>query len=148
MFLQIKDMNDQKVIFTGFYGIFIITFISLISSLLVAHNFIHNILLHSIGILFFPIFECKKQKKNFLKIIFIISFFVISALLISKTHDDFSYYHLPFTKYLTEHKVIFGLGNLGHGYNFVSSLFFKFNFLFAFTRIFYISFYIDIFNFF
>ncbi len=148
-FAKINDMNDQKVIFTGFYGIFIITFISLITSLLVAHNFIHNILLHFIGILFF-IFLNAKNKKNFLKIIFIISFFVISALLISKTHDDFSYYHLPFTKYLTEHKVIFGLGNLGHGYNFVSSLFFLNStfylpliefFTFHFTLIFFLIFF-------
>ena len=148
-FAKINDMNDQKVIFTGFYGIFIITFISLITSLLVAHNFIHNILLHFIGILFF-IFLNVKNKKNFLKIIFIISFFVISALLISKTHDDFSYYHLPFTKYLTEHKVIFGLGNLGHGYNFVSSLFFLNStfylpliefFTFHFTLIFFLIFF-------
>ncbi len=49
---------------------------------------------------------------------------MLSALLISKTHDDFSYYHLPFTKYLTEQKIIFGMGNLGHGYKLISSLFF------------------------
>ena len=44
--------------------------------------------------------------------------------MISKTHDDFSYYHLPFTKYLTEHKIIFGMSNIGHGYKLISSLFF------------------------
>ena len=49
---------------------------------------------------------------------------MLSALLISKTHDDFSYYHLPFTKYLTEQKIIFGMGHLNHGYNLLSSLFF------------------------
>ena len=49
---------------------------------------------------------------------------LLSALLISKTHDDFSYYHLPFTKYLTEQKIIFGMGHLNHGYNLLSSLFF------------------------
>ena len=41
--------------------------------------------------------------------IFFISVAVFSALLISKTHDDFSYYHLPFTKYLTWF-VLFMLG--------------------------------------
>ena len=49
----IKNMNDPKVIYTGFYGLFAITFISIISSLFVPHNFIHNILLHLIGVLFF-----------------------------------------------------------------------------------------------
>ena len=122
-FGKIKDMRDQKVIYIGFYGLFSLTFISLISSLLVAHNFLHNIFLHLIGILLF-LFLKAKNKKNYFKIIFFISILAISALLISKTHDDFSYYHLPFTKYLTEHKVIFGIGNLGHGFNFVSSLFY------------------------
>ncbi len=95
----------------------------MISSLFVPHNFIHNIILHIIGVLFF-IFLKIKNKKDYSKSIFLISLFVLSALLISKTHDDFSYYHLPFTKYLTEHKVIFGMGNLGHGYKLISSLFF------------------------
>ena len=118
-----KDMNDQKVIYIGFYGLFLLTFISLISSLFLAHNFTHNVLLHLIGILSF-FFLRVKNKKNYLKIIFLISLFTLSALLISKTHDDFSYYHFTFTKYLTEQKVIFGMGIIGHGYKLLSSLFF------------------------
>ena len=122
-FGAIKSMNDQNTIYIGFYGLFFITFISLISSLFVPHDFTHNILLHLSGFLSF-IFLKVENKKKYLKIIFLISIFTISALLISKTHDDFSYYHLPFTKYLTEQKVIFGMGNLLHGYKLISSLFF------------------------
>ena len=122
-FGAIKDLEDQKIIYIGFYGLFSLTIISLITSLFVPHDFIHNLLLHLFGILFF-IFHKFEYKKEYLKIIFIISLFTISALLISKTHDDFSYYHLPFTKYLTEHKIIFGMGNLLHGYKLLSSLFF------------------------
>ena len=122
-FGTIKDMREQKVIYTGFYGLFLITFISLITSLFLSHNFIHNILLHLIGVLSF-VFLRVKNKKNYLKIIFLISLFTLSALLISKTHDDFSYYHFTFTKYLTEQKVIFGMGIIGHGYKLLSSLFF------------------------
>ena len=59
-----------------------------------------------------------------MKYIILISILVFSAVLISKTNDDFSYYHLPFTKYLTEQKIIFGMGHLSHGYNLLSSLFF------------------------
>ena len=91
--------------------------------MLVPHNFIHNILLHLIGILLFVSFKVENKKK-YLKIIFLISIVTISALLISKTHDDFSYYHLPITRYLTEQKIIFGTANLGHGYKLISSLFF------------------------
>ncbi len=122
-FGSIRNLNSQKSIYIGFYGLFLITLISLITSLLVPHNFIHNILLHLLGILFF-IFLKAENKKQYLKIIFLISFFIISALLISKTHDDFPYYHLPFTRYLTEQKVIFGIGNLQHGFKLISSLFF------------------------
>ena len=118
-----QDMKDQKVIFTGFYGLLLLTFISLITSLFLAHNFTHNILLHLIGVLLFILLKIKNKKK-YLNIIFLISLFTISALLISKTHDDFSYYHFTFTKYLTEQKVIFGMGIIGHGYKLLSSLFF------------------------
>ena len=101
----------------------ILTLISLCSSLFLPHNFIHNIILHLIGVLLF-IFVDIENKKNYLKFILLISLFVFVALLISKTHDDFSYYHLTFTKYLTEQKVIFGMSNLGNGYKLLSSLFF------------------------
>ena len=119
----IKDMSNQKSIYIGFYGLFLITIISLITSLFMPHNFLHNIVLHILGISFF-IFLKVKNKNEYLKVIFLISFFIISALLISKTHDDFPYYHLPFTRYLTEQKVIFGIGNLQHGFKLISSLFF------------------------
>ena len=122
-FGPIKDMADQKAIYIGFYGLFLLTLISLLTSYFFSHDFIHNILLHSIGILSFIFFRVK-NKLNYLRTIFLISIFVFSALLISKTHDDFSYYHLPFTKYLTEQKIIFGMGHLNHGYNLLSSLFF------------------------
>ena len=74
----------------------------------------------------FFIFFFSSFKKNikFYKHIFYISIFLIPLLLISKTHDDFSYYHYPFTKFLTENHVIFGMGHLNLGYNFLSSLFF------------------------
>ena len=119
----IKDFNDESTIYIGFYGLFLITFISLISSLLFPHNQIHNLALHIFGIVCFFSFKIK-NKKNYLKIIILISLVTFAALLISKTHDDFSYYHLPFTKYLTENKIIFGMGNINHGYNLLSSLFF------------------------
>ncbi len=119
----IINYNDQKVIYTGFYGLFLLTFVSILTSLFFPHNFTHNLLLHFFGISSFLIIKVK-EKKKYLKTIFFISIFTILAILISKTHDDFSYYHLPFTKYLTEHKVIFGMGNISHGYKLLSSLFF------------------------
>ena len=122
-FDNFKKFEDQTIIYIGFYGLFFLTIISLITSLFVSHNFIHNSLLHLIGISSLILIRFKNKKK-YLKNILFISIFTISALLISKTHDDFSYYHLPFTRYLAEQKIIFGMGLLSHGYKLISSLFF------------------------
>ena len=123
LFFKSYKSKNTNTIFLGFYGLFSLTFISIFSSFFFAHNFIHNIAIHLLGVLLFFLIKMK-EKKTFLKIIFYISLILISALFISKTHDDFSYYHLPFTNYLIEQKIIFGIGNLGHGYNLLSSLFF------------------------
>ena len=122
-FKKINDLDDKNSIFIGFYGLFFLTFISLFSSLIIQHNFFHNVVLHIIGILLL-LFLPSKNKKKYILFLFFLAIILFSALLISKTHDDFSYYHLPFTKYLTEHKIIFGMGHLNHGYNLLSSIFF------------------------
>jgi len=122
-FSKIINFDNENIIHFGFFGLFSLTFISIFSSLFFSHNFIHNLIIHIAGILYFIIIKAK-NKNNYLKLIFYISVILLSALFISKTHDDFSYYHLPFTNYLTEQKVVFGMGNIGHGYNLLSSLFF------------------------
>ena len=65
----------------------------------------------------------KKINLDFKKyhLIFVLLFV---GLLISRNHDDFSYYHLTYSLGLTENKLILGLGNLGHGYTHHSSIFF------------------------
>jgi len=123
LFLRNVFFDDNISVYTGFYGLTFLTLISLFTSYFVPHNFYHNLAIHSIGFFYFFINVFKKDKK-FLKYIFIISLFTISALIISKTNDDLSYYHLPFTKYITEHKIIFGMGHLNHGYNLLSSIFY------------------------
>ena len=122
VFSKIKNYSFNLE-FNGFYGLFGLTLVSLITSIFLAHNFIHNSILLSFGFFYFFFSDIYKNKR-YIKNIFIISVLVFSALLISKTHDDFSYYHLPFTKYLTEHHIIFGMGHLNLGYNFISSLFY------------------------
>ncbi len=121
--LDKKNINENIDVYTGFYGLMFLTLISLITSYFVQHNYYHNIILHGLGFIYF-FFSNFRSRKKFYKHIFYISIFLFSILLISKTHDDFSYYHLPFTKFLTEHHIIFGMGHLNLGYNFLSSLFF------------------------
>jgi len=117
------NKKGDNLIYTGFYGLMFVTLISLITSYFIPHNFYHNLILHSSGFLYL-FFNFNQKDRNYLKYIFYISLFTTSALMISKTNDDFSYYHFPFTKYLTEQKIIFGMGNLNHGFNLLSSLFF------------------------
>ena len=123
IFIKKVDVNENISIYTGFYGLMFLTLISLFTSYFVKHDFYHNIIMHGIGFLYF-FFSVLNKNKIYCKYIFYISIFFILVLLISKTHDDFSYYHFPFTKFLTENHIIFGMGNLNLGYNFLSSLFF------------------------
>ena len=141
-FSKLESFENENFVLIGFYGLFLLTLISLVSNLFFPHNFIHNILIHGIGLVSLVSLKVKK-KKLYLKYIFLISLFTVSALLISKTNDDFSYYHLPFTKYLTEHKIIFGMGHLNHGYNLLSSLFFL-NSIFYLPKIEFYSFHFTI----
>ena len=118
--VYLKNSIDINI-YTGFYSLALLTIVSLITSLFVPHNYLHNLIIFFFGLfLFFKNFYFNKN----LRYIFLISFFLLSALFISKTNEDFPYYHLPYTMYLVENKIIFGMGNLVHGYNYFSSLFF------------------------
>ena len=123
IFLNNINFKEDIDIYVGFYGLMFLTLISLFTSFFLKHSFYHNIFIHLIGVFYFFNLSVIKNL-NYYKYIFYISIFLIPVLLISKTHDDFSFYHYPFTKFLTENHVIFGMGNINVGYNFLSSLFF------------------------
>ena len=53
--------------------------------------------------------------------IFIILFL---GIMMYKTHDDFPYYHFPYTYYLTQSDLHIGVGNFGHGFRTSSSIFY------------------------
>ena len=57
------------------------------------------------------------------KIVIIIFTLLFISLLISKTNEDFGYYHLPNSIQFAQQKLQFGIGNLNHGFKHVSSLF-------------------------
>jgi hypothetical protein len=117
-----KSVNNGLICFLGF---FVITLLSYISIFFFKHGFFHNLLVHFVGVILFIFLIYKKiLHKNFIINLFKISLLVFLGLFISKTNDDFPYYHLPFTMILVENKIQFGLGNLNTAYNHVSSLFF------------------------
>ena len=120
--VRYKSVNKGLICFLGF---FIITLFSYISIFFIKHGFFHNFIIHIIGvILFFILVNQKVLDRKFIVNLFKISLLVFLGLLISKTNDDFPYYHLPFTMILVENKIQFGIGNLNTAYNHISSLFF------------------------
>ena len=120
--VRIKSLNKGLICFLGF---FIVTLISYISIFFFKHGFYHNFIIHITGVILFFIFVNNKiLDRGFIANLFKISLLVFLGLFISKTNEDFPYYHLPFTMILVENKIQFGLGNLNTAYNHISSLFF------------------------
>ena len=113
----------------GLSGILLMTILSYFTNLLVPHGFIHNSFFLVIGLFAFFFISKKKLFKKKIKLILLVSSFLFIGILMYKTHDDFFYYHFPYTISLIEFKKIFGLGNLEHGFRTPSSIFY-FNSLF------------------
>ena len=60
---------------------------------------------------------------NIKKLLIVFSILTIFILL-AKNHDDFPYYHFPYTHLLTEYSNMIGLGNFNHGFRTHSSIFY------------------------
>ena len=90
------------------------------------HGYIHNIVILTIGIISFIFFFFKKKKifEKYLNYICLIFGILIIAFLTTKTHDDFPYYHFPYTYYLTQENLMIGVGNLVHAFRTPSSIFY------------------------
>ena len=120
------NSNYQDSSFNGLIGIAFLILLSYLTNIFFSHNYLHNFLTIFLGLGIF-IYDFKK---NFSKriveyrdvtIIFIIIFI---GILMFKNHDDFYYYHFPYTQILTNYNKIFGLGNLNHGFRTASSIFY------------------------
>ena len=110
-----KKNISQNFGYLGFLGLFFLTLYSYISHLLFIHSKTHNFFIIIIGIIFFILnFKKKYRQKKDLIILFSTFILLFSGLLIIKNHDDFSYYHFPYTYYLTQHTLSFGIGQFGH----------------------------------
>jgi hypothetical protein len=124
--LFLKDLKKLNFGYLGIIGFFFIVLLSMISSLFVPHNYIHNTILHSIGLLIFFINILNNDIRNIKNLKKIILIFLIfgSGIYLFKNHDDFPYYHLTYALNLSENGFIIGLGHLGHGFRTMSSLFY------------------------
>ena len=137
-----KKPIGKNLGFTGLLGIFFLILYSYISHYFFAHDIYHNSIIMFIGfVLFILIYKEILIKKNLLILISLLLISFIS-LLIYKTHDDFHYYHFPYSYYLTQHSTLIGIGQFNHGFRTPSSIFYL-NSLFFLPIIKYFSFYIS-----
>ena len=100
--------------------------LSFFTHFFLSHNYFHNSLILILGFVCFliTIFKKKKLPIKSLKNFSIIFFILVFGLLAAKTHDDFPYYHFPYTYYLTQENLIIGTGILNHGFRTPSSIFY------------------------
>jgi len=118
--------NDQDIDFQGFNGIALLIIISYLTNFFFPHNFLHNsiVVLFGLSIFLFDIIKNYKKKIKEHKLIILIFSIIFIGLLMYKNHDDFYYYHFPYTLILTNFEKIYGLGNLNHGFRTPSSIFY------------------------
>ena len=120
------NSNYQASSFDGLLGIAILILLSYSSNIFFPHNYLHNSIIIFFGIFIFiydliknfsiRIFEYKELTFLF--------FLIFIGILLYKNHDDFYYYHFPYTLILTDFEKIFGLGNLNHAFRTPSSIFY------------------------
>ena len=122
--------NKKCLGYSGLIGVFFLTIYSYLSNFFYAHSIYHNLIILFVGLILLYLSYIKrlflKTEIKFLVILFSVIFI---SFLISKTHDDFPYYHFPYTYYLTQNSSIIGIGSFNHGFRTPSSLFY-FNSLF------------------
>ena len=121
-----KEKENYNFGYLGIYGLIILILYSYIINFAFSPSLAHNIILFSLGFANFIFFIKEKFNKiNIeLKKFFLIFLILFIAILISKTHDDFSYYHFPYTYSLINNDFIVGIGILNHGFRTPSSIFY------------------------
>ena len=125
LFTKILNFNTLNYGFLGLVGISFLTFISYASSLFLPHGYIFNSIVLFVGLVGF-IFLNKSDidfKNNLIKTLLIFLILVI-FIYVKKNHDDFPYYHYPYSYLLTQIEHPLGLGQLNNGFRNHSSLFF------------------------
>ena len=124
--VTIFNSNYQVSSFDGLIGISILILISFTTNLFFPHNLIHNSIVITFGLFLF-IFDLKNNFSNRIKeikLILLVFSIIFIGILLYKNHDDFYYYHFPYSLILTNFEKIFGLGNLNHGFRTPSSIFY------------------------
>ena len=118
------NISIEEIGFVGLAGIFFLILYSYITHFFISHGYIHNIIFVIVGIVSIYYFRSKVLIKKNLIFLFSIFSVVFLAIIIFKTHDDFGYYHFPYTYYLNKFSMIIGTGPINHGFRTPSSIFY------------------------
>ena len=110
--------------YIGLIGVLFLIIYAYVSSIFISHGQVHNSIILAIGIIFFIKFYFQNLMKVGWGYFFLIFFILLIAAFIFKAHDDFLYYHFPYSYYLTQNSLIFGMGNINLGYRTPSSIFY------------------------
>ena len=127
-FLRLNQISFKEINFgyAGLSGLFLILIYSYVSNLILPHSTFHNLIFLTIGIILF-LFFFKLNYSIFKKEIFfylIVFTILLPSIFIYKNHDDFAYYHFPYTFYLTQSSFNIGVGQFNHGFRTPSSIFY------------------------
>ena len=130
--------------YSGLLGFLFLTIYSYFSNFFYAHSIYHNLIILILGLYLLYLSSINKLfLKSEFKILVTIFLLLYISFLISKSHDDFPYYHFPYTYYLTQDSSLIGIGNFNHGFRTPSSLFY-FNSLFYLPVVKYYLFHIGV----
>ena len=120
---RILKIDLINIGYTGLLGITILILISYISTLFIVHDFYFNSSVLIFGLILF-LFNIKnitsKDAKLYTAVFVVLLLFILAA----KNHDDFPYYHFPYTHFLTQLEHPIGFGKLNPGFRNPSSVFF------------------------
>ena len=118
------NVSIDEIGFVGLVGIFFLILYSYITHFFISHGYIHNIIFITVGLVSIYYFRNKLLTKKNLIFLFSIFLIIFLAFVIFKTHDDFGYYHFPYSYYLNKFSMIIGIGPLNHGFRTPSSIFY------------------------
>ncbi len=118
------NISTEEIGFVGLVGIFFLILYSYITHFFISHDYIHNIVFVIIGLVSIYYFRSKILTKTNLIFLFSIFSIIFLSFIIFKTHDDFGYYHFPYSYYLNKFSMIIGIGPLNHGFKTPSSIFY------------------------
>ena len=142
-FSSTKNQLNVEFEFSLLAGLFFLILLSFLTHFFTPHGFYHNLVIAFFGIIFFFFFSLKEKKiiRNYYFYLLLIFGILFIGFLTIKPHDDFPYYHFPYTYYLTQNHMIIGTGSINHGFRTPSSIFYL-NSLFYLPIIKYFSFHI------